>query len=98
MITPTIGRVVLFHSGYAHQTQMYPALVCCVHSNRLINIGGFRENGEPFGYTSVRLLQDDETASEGAPYACWMPYQKAQAEKHAAPVEEAPVTAIADEL
>jgi hypothetical protein len=84
MIEPTIGRVVLFHAGAGHTSdQVYPALVSKVWTNRMINVGYFNENGSPGGATSVILLQDDDLAPlDGTPYAQWMPYQKAQAEKN----------------
>ena len=81
MIQPTIGRVVLFYTGATAQDQALPALVCYVHSDRLINIGGFNANGEPMKATSVQLLQDDDAIPSGAPYACWMPYQVQAAAK-----------------
>lgn len=84
MISPTIGRVVLFWPsvppGGLQRTQPYPALVSYVWSDRLINIGGFDGNGVPFAATSVPLLQDDDIAPAGY-YAEWMPYQKGQAAK-----------------
>ena len=89
MIKPTIGRVVLVHrikDGKRLSPQPEPALVCYVHTDYMINVGGFDANGEPFSSTSVNLLQDNEQAPgniiTGA-YAEWMPYQKAQAEKPA---------------
>lgn len=78
MIKPTIGRVVLYWSGNA-QIQPYPAFVAFVHSDTMINVGGFNDGGTPFGNTSVPLLQDDQPAPASGPYAEWMPYQKAVA-------------------
>ena len=86
MIHPTIGRVVLvnrFKDGERLSPQPEPALVCYVHSSRLINVGGFDANGVPFSFTSCTLLQDADAAPAmytGA-YAEWMPYQKAAAAK-----------------
>ena len=86
MIKPTIGRVVLvrrFLDGAPLSPQPEPALVCYVHSDRMVNVGGFDANGKPFAATSVQLLQDDDAAPgliSGA-YAEWMPYQKEQAAK-----------------
>ncbi len=79
MIKPSIGRVVLVHRGTSNQPE--PALVCYVHSDKLINVGGFDCNGMPFSATSLQLLQDDDAPINDKYYAEWMPYQKAQAEK-----------------
>ncbi len=93
MIQPTPGRVVLFNLNGASFNAIcaasdgapLPALVARVWNDRMINVGGFDANGTPFAYTSLQLLQDDDEApAEGTAYACWMPYQKAQAEKASA--------------
>ena len=81
MIKPTIGRVVLVHRGQSDQAE--PALICYVHSDRCINVGGFDRNGTPFAATSLQLLQDDDVATNASYYAEWMPYQVAQAAKEA---------------
>jgi hypothetical protein len=84
MIQPTIGRVVLFHVDKAKVDaggQALPALVCFVHSDNLINVGGFETDGTPFAHTEVPLLQDDDAPPATGPYAEWMPYQKGQAAK-----------------
>lgn len=83
MITPSIGRVLWIHNraGSLDLSQPEAALLCFVHGDRGVNVGGFDANGTPFGLCSVPLLQDDDTAPRFGPYATWMPYQKAQAEK-----------------
>lgn len=83
MIKPSIGRVVLFWPGppVHSEVQPMPALVAFVHSDRLINVGGFDMNGNPIKATSVTLLQDDDVPPSVGPYAEWMPYQKGQAAK-----------------
>lgn len=83
MIKPTIGRVVMVQRrpGSTDITQAEPALISYVWSDTLINVGGFDHNGVPFGYKSLKLLQDDEEAPEYCCYAEWMPYQKGQAAK-----------------
>ena len=84
MISPTIGRVVIVKRGSSDaHPDGWPALVNRVWSDNCINVAGFNEWGTPFSFTSIRLLQDDEPAPETGPWAEWMPYQKAQAEKHA---------------
>lgn len=80
MIKPTIGRVVLINKRIKNSgTQAEPALVCYVHSDTVINVGGMSSMGEPFALVSIKLLQDDEVAPEKGAYAEWMPYQKAVA-------------------
>lgn len=83
MITPTVGRVVLFHhlGWFSHLTAHGPVFACLithVWNDRLINVGGFDSNGIVFGQTSVELLQDDDPVPEHI-YATWMPFQKGQA-------------------
>lgn len=90
MITPTIGRVVLLHEpnsphGKAREIPV-PALVCFVHSDRCINVGGFNDQGYPIRAVSVPLLQDDDKVPATGIYACWMPYQKAVASGQIPPV------------
>lgn len=80
MIKPTIGRVVLFHPNKKSEL-VFPAFVCEVHNDALINVGGFDNNGNAFGATSVPLLQDGDEAPDFGAYAEWMPYQKGQAAK-----------------
>lgn len=85
MIKPSIGRVVLVHRGQSAQfeaAQAEPALISYVHSDRMINVGGFDRNGAPFAATSLQLLQDDDTPTNPNYYAEWMPFQKEQAAKH----------------
>lgn len=80
MIKPTIGRVVLVHrTGMGDQPEA--ALIAYVYSDRMINVGGFDHQGNPFQATSVRLLQDDDEAPPAGTYAEWMPFQKGQAQK-----------------
>jgi len=79
-IKPTIGRVVLFNDGVSDQR--VPALITYVHNDSCINIGGFDQNGNAFGRTSVVLCQGESECIVGS--AEWMSYQKEQAEKDAA--------------
>lgn len=84
MIKPTIGRVVIVQRGsHDAQSDGWPAFVNKVHSDRCINVAGYNEWGTTVSFNSVPLLQDDDEPPEAGPYAEWMPYQKAQAEKHA---------------
>lgn len=81
MIQPSVGRVVWYYPSGPRPSQPYPALVAYVHSDRCINVGGFTNGGQPFSDTSVQLLQDDDAVPVGQAYACWMPFQKGQAQK-----------------
>ena len=89
MITPTIGRVVWFHmSGetkdsradfVTHSEQPHTALIVHVWGDNCVNLTVFDHNGVPFQFTSVTLLQDDETPNGAGMWAEWMPFQKGQA-------------------
>jgi hypothetical protein len=84
VISPTIGRVVLFwdsRTSRVNGAQAMPALVCHVWNDRNVNVGGFGPTGAPFSRCSVPLLQDGDEAPEYGPFAEWMPYQKGQAAK-----------------
>ncbi len=89
MIKPTIGRVVLFtpsnnsvipgFSTYQHDPSkplQLAAIICYVHSDKMINVAAFDPNGVQHGFCSVTLIQDDDTPPEYGYYAQWMPYQK----------------------
>lgn len=88
MITPTIGRVVWYWPQAEETGQPFAMLVTYVHSDRLVNLGGFDPNGAPIARTSVQLLQDVDKPIGG--HCCWMPYQKGQAAKHEAEKAAAP--------
>lgn len=79
MISPTIGRMVWYWPTQQENEQPFAASVAFVHSDRMINVGGFNHNGEHFAQTSVQLIQDDEPPV--GPHCRWMPYQKGQAAK-----------------
>ena len=83
MIKPTIGRVVWYHP-IEHHAQPYAAMVSYVHSDSVINLGGFTPNGIPFSGTSVFLWDGEGEAPQG-PYAEWVPYQKQVAAGQIAP-------------
>lgn len=83
MIKPTTGRVVLFHpAGSGPNSEPLAALVARVWNDRMINVGGFDLNGDPFKATSVVLAQDDDPIQPDIAWAEWMPYQKTQAAKY----------------
>jgi len=77
-IKPTIGRDVLYNDGVS--TQRCTAKVCYVHSDNMINIGGFTSNGIPFSRTSVLFVQEEEQECLTG-QAEWMTWQKEQAAK-----------------
>lgn len=84
MIKPTVGRVIWYwHPGAHHEDQPWPALITFVHSDNMINVGGFNKNGNPFADTSVLLHQDDQSYGDpgGGGWAAWMPFQRGQAAK-----------------
>lgn len=80
MILPSIGRVVWVTrrdaDGRSKSDQFETAQIAYVFGNRMINVGGFDRNGQPFAATSVVLLQDDDPTPTTGTYAQWMPYQQ----------------------
>lgn len=88
MITPTIGRVVWYTphpARFPETTQPWPALICFVHDDKTINVGGFMTDGTAFHAHNVPLMQDDTSARPGdSGYCEWMPYQQAKAAEDAA--------------
>jgi hypothetical protein len=85
MIKPTIGRVVWFYdkNRQGDISQPLDAHIVYVHTDVLINIAGFDQNGVPFAQSSVFLRPDENTPVAGHPFWCeWMPYQVGQAKKH----------------
>lgn len=82
MISPTIGRIVWVTRRPEPSDQKEPGQVCYVWHDRLINVGGFDRNGQPYAATSVVLLQDGDVPPTYGHYAEWMPYQqKAEADR-----------------
>lgn len=82
MIQPTIGRQVWFWpaGSVPGLTQSQAATVCCVHSDRLVNLRVIDHVGEAHPQLEVRLRQpEDDDAT--LPFCEWMPYQKGQAAK-----------------
>lgn len=100
MIKPTVGRKVWYRpsandkagqEGMRHYGDApLDATVVCVHSDRLVNLVIFDQNGNLFKRTSVRLLQDDDVPHVDAEgnntgfYVEWMPYQTKVAAKEEA--------------
>lgn len=94
MISPTNGRIVWFTPStttnnpafaYADKSQPLAAMIAYVHSDRMVNLTVSDQNGVPYSFTSVTLLQDDVAKPESGFYCEWMPFQKGQAAKAEAP-------------
>lgn len=86
MIQPTIGRVVWYRppqdAPLYDRSQPWAAIVTYVHSDRMVNLVVFDQNGMGKSKTSVTLVQNgDAPPTGGGSYAEWMPYQKGQAAK-----------------
>lgn len=82
MIKPTLGRVVWYTN---EKQEQHTALVCYVWNDTCVNLACFDGDGVPYARTSVLLFhgEEGEVRPEGL-FCEWMPYQKVQAEKHAA--------------
>lgn len=77
MIQPTVGRLVHYRPAYAHAAPL-AALVVGVHDERSVNLTVFHDDGSTFPSLETVLLQDDDAAPVGKPYAEWMAFQKGQ--------------------
>ena len=107
MIHPTIGRRVWYWPSdqdlglsdapplslmtASDRTQACDAGVCCVWGDRMVNLTVADHNGKMHSRCSVLLVQEGDSIPSGQSYATWMPYQAAQAQKHA----DAPMVAQA---
>ncbi len=81
MIKPTIGRIVWYYPRAGHR-EPYAAIICRVHSNTLVNIAYFDENGTASNAGAVKLYQGEDIALKPYDNFCeWMPYQHGQAAK-----------------
>lgn len=81
MIKPTIGRVVWFRpGGIPLERQPLTALIAYVHSDTMVNLAIFDENGVASNKTSAFLYQGEGERPTGD-YCEWMPYQQGQAAK-----------------
>jgi hypothetical protein len=70
----SVGRVVWYYPPAHGDSQPWPALICFVSSDTLVNIGGFRSDGTPFDACNVQLFLPEAAPQEG-PHCTWMPYQ-----------------------
>jgi hypothetical protein len=81
MIKPTIGRVVWYHPQHKH-IQPHAALIAFVHSDTLVNLAVFDENGSHQATIDVPLYQNEPNQERPQYGFCeWMPYQQGQAAK-----------------
>jgi hypothetical protein len=89
-ITPTVGRVLHFiptadYMASRKQAFNHPAplaaVIAYVHSDTMVNLTVWDQNGEQFSVCSVPLVQEGCNMIVGSFYAQWMPYQKGQAAK-----------------
>jgi hypothetical protein len=84
MIPPTVGRVVWFwlegEASRDREEQPFAALVTYVHSDTMVNLITFDDQGQPHPRTSVPLYDGQGAPPQGM-YCEWMPYQKGQAAK-----------------
>ncbi|CAE6949583.1 conserved protein of unknown function [Ectopseudomonas oleovorans] len=91
-ITPTVGRVLHFFPtadymasrelAFNDPTQPLAAVIAYVHSDYMVNLTVWDQNGEQFGVCSVPLVQEGCDMVAGSFYAQRMPYQKGQAAKN----------------
>jgi hypothetical protein len=95
MITPTVGRVVLFIPGEreerhfnaasrkSEQFQPLAAIITHVHSDALVNLAVFSVGGIVHGRENVLLVQDraEYPKMPNFEFCEWMPFQKGQAKK-----------------
>lgn len=90
-IKPTVGRVLHFFPSTTYMqgrklafndpSQPLSAMVAYVHSDTMVNLTAWDQNGLQFGVCSVQLIQEGDLTPLGSFYAAWMPFQKGQAAK-----------------
>lgn len=96
IVSPTPGRILWFFPRGWHDTaNPLAAIVAKVWSDRLVNLCVFDENGQPHPYTSVRLVQGDESVLEGEQHCRWVPHQQRAAQQHQPAEEVSPPAGLA---
>lgn len=90
-IKPTVGRVLhffpstLYMAGrklaFGDPSQPLAAVIAYVHSDTMVNLTVWDQNGLQFSVCSVPLIQEGDLKPLGSFFASWMPYQKGQAAK-----------------
>lgn len=84
MIKPTVGRIVWFWSSISNKNAEMPplaAIVTNVHSDEMVDLCIFSQNGNPNPQTSVPLVQPETEHPKTGMFCEWMPYQIGQAKK-----------------
>lgn len=74
---PSLGRIVLFRPTF---DVVHSAIITYVHSDTCVNLAAFDSNGNPYGKTSVQLVQDGEHRPNWA-FCEWSPHQVAQSQR-----------------
>lgn len=88
-IKPTVGRVLHFfptkqymadrHLSFGDPSQPLAAVIAYVHSDTMVNLTVWDQDGLQFEVRSVPLVQGGDLIPGGSFFAAWMPYQKGQA-------------------
>ena len=78
MITPSLGRIVLFHPfpevDRLPYYQPHVAIVTFVHSDRAVNLAVFNSSGGSYSRENIPFLQDAENPQKGTrEWAEWAP-------------------------
>ena len=99
LIKPTVGRVLHFFPStqymasrklaFGDPSQPLAAVIAYVHSDKMVNLTVWDQNGLQFDVCSVQLIQEGDTVPLCSFYAAWMDYQKGQAAKTEALAREA---------
>lgn len=99
-ITPTVGRMILFHPpSNSTKHGFEPSTICAATIAKVLpdgrlNLGVLDGSGANHSMTDVPLIQEGETPPGNGYYAEWMPYQKSVAKGEIAPVlHESPKSA-----
>lgn len=87
MITPTVGRVLLFFPQFGDQIPHdhevpLNAHIAYINENGTLNLTVSDKYGVSHGRQSVFLRQDGDVVAEHMAYAEWMPYQVQVAKTH----------------
>jgi hypothetical protein len=81
-MTPTIGSMVWYRPSQSPKTPetRCAAIICYVHSDTVVNLAVFTQNGVLVPMRDITLVQPGEPC---APGECeWMPYQIKQKERN----------------
>lgn len=101
MTQPTVGRVMYYrpHASDVLRDNMMSvdgeplaAIVAAVQNEKYLNLTVSDSNGNSFSRTSVPFFETQADGPVEGGFVHWMPYQLAQAVRHAADPTFAPVT------